>query len=112
MPKAKSPRVNVVVTPEQHSLLLELARLDPETRSAASFLRQLLDEVTPLLRAMVPAMRAAHEELDHSSQALREPLREFASKLHQMDLLPASPGRRRPQRSEDAPTKRPARRPA
>ena len=106
----KSPRVNVVVTPEQHSLLLELANLDPETRSAASFLRSLLDEVTPLLRAMVPAMRTAAEELDTSSKALREPLREFAAKLHQLDLLAPAPGAARTERSEGARAKRGARR--
>jgi hypothetical protein len=102
-----SPRVNIVVTEEQHALLLEFARLDPDTRSASSFLRSLLDEVTPLLRKTVPMMRAAAEELDSSREKLREPLRDFLTEMDQLDLLDKSaPGAHRPQRSEDGRTKR------
>jgi hypothetical protein len=82
--------VNIVVTPEQAALLKELALLDPSTRSASGFVRQLVDELTPLLRVMVPAMRAASQELDTSREALRGPLRDFSDKLKQLDLLAGS----------------------
>lgn len=102
-----SPRVNVVVTEEQQALLLELARLDPETRSASSFLRKMLDEVTPLLRATVPMMRAAAEELDASREELRGPLRHFIAEVQQMDLLDsAAPGTNHTERSEGGRAKR------
>lgn len=52
--------MNVAVTPEQHALLLELASL--QGGSAAGFLRRLLDDVTPLLRTAVPALRGPAEE--------------------------------------------------
>ena len=58
----KKPRLNVTVTPEQHSLLLELAELNGG--SAAGYLRQMLDQATPLLRATVPALRAATQEMN------------------------------------------------
>lgn len=105
MPKrAPQFRVNIVVTEEQHSLLVELASLDPSVRSSAGFVRELLDQVTPLLRKTVPLMRAAAEELEQGRNQLKEPLRQFLGELHQLDLLDASaPGRQRPQRSEDVP---------
>lgn len=102
------PRVNVVVSQEQHALLSELARLDPETRSAAGFLRQMLDQVTPLLRATVPMMKAAAEELDTNRQALRGPLNAFLAQVEQMDLLDdhGAPGAARTERSEGGRTGR------
>lgn len=98
----RHPRVNVVVSEEQHALLSELARLDPDLRSASSFLRALLDRVTPLLRKTVPLMRAAAEELDTNRDELRGALASFMEEMQQMDLLHPAPGARRPQRSEDA----------
>ena len=97
------PRLNVTVTREQHALLLELASLDPDTPSAAGFIRELLDQVTPLLRATVPMMRAAKEAHGGAREALREPLRDFMQAMDQMDLLdaPAASGAPEPQRSED-----------
>lgn len=101
----RHPRVNVVVTEEQHALLSELARLDP-TRSASGFVRELLDQVTPLLRKTVPLMRAAAEELDTGREQLRGALSEFLSEMQQLDLLDAArPGAPEPQRSEDGRTK-------
>ena len=85
------PRVNVVVSEEQHRLLSELAALDPGTRSASSFVRQLLDQVTPLLRVTVPLMRTASEEMDSSRSQLREPMREFMAMVDQFDLLDDTP---------------------
>lgn len=101
MPKRQQYRVNIVVTPEQLALLRELADLDASTRSPAGFVRQLVDQVTPLLRVMVPAMRAASQELDSSREALREPLRQFMDKVQQLDLLEGAPGAPATQRSED-----------
>lgn len=109
MPSRPSPRVNVVVTEEQHALLLELARLDPDTRSAASFLRAMLDRATPLLRKTVPVLRAAAEERDSTREELRNALSEFTAAIHQADLLDA-PGDARTERSEGARAKRGRRR--
>ena len=104
------PRVNVVVTEEQHALLSELAELERKqghaTASASGFVRALIDQVTPLLRKTVPLMRAAAEELDTNREALREPLRAFLTEMRQLDLLdpPAAPART--ERSEGARTRR------
>jgi hypothetical protein len=98
--------VNVTVTEEQQALLLELARLDPDTRSASGFLRQLLDEVTPLLRKTVPMMRAAAEELDSSREGLRGPLRDFLAEVQQLDLIDPPIGANRTERSEGGRTAR------
>lgn len=100
------PRVNIVVTKEQHALLSELASLEPST-SAAGFVRQLLDQVTPLLRSTVPLMRAASQELVSSREALRGPLRDFLAEVDQMDLLePATSGANRTERSEGGRSRR------
>lgn len=96
-----NPRVNVVVTEEQHALLLELARLDPTVRSAAAFLRAMLDQATPLLRKTVPMMRAAAEETDQARSQLRGLMGEFMAEMDQLDLLDARKGRT--ERSEGAP---------
>jgi len=88
------PRVNIIVTEEQHALLSELASLD-NRRSVAAIVRELVDEVTPLLRVTVPAMRAAKQELDSSRQSLKQPLADFLGAIQQHDLLdePATPRR-------------------
>jgi hypothetical protein len=100
-------RVNIVCTPEQRALLSELADLDPTIRSPAGFVRQLLDEVTPLLRVTVPMMRAAAQEMDASRSQLKEPLADFYATLKQMDLLDApAPGANRTERSEGGRTGR------
>ena len=105
------PRVNVVVTDEQHALLSELAKLDPSVRSASSFLRAMLDQATPLLRKTVPMMREDAKERDTARSELRTALRDFISEAQQMDLLDADAphGAERPQRSEDAPHRAPRR---
>lgn len=66
----KLPRLNVTVTSEQHALLLELAALNGG--SAAGYLRQMLDQATPLLRATVPALRAASQEMTMTKEAASE----------------------------------------
>lgn len=110
MPTHK-PRLNVTMTEEQHALLLELARLNGG--SAAGYLRQMLDQATPLLRATVPALRMASEEMnvtrEHAQQQLNDMLRALrdAGMKVQPDLLdeeaPSRPSTAtpEPQRSED-----------
>lgn len=112
MPLARSPRVNVSVSDEQHALLLELAELDPDTRSASSFLRDLLDQVTPLLRKTVPMMRAAAQEMDQSREGLREPLRNFLAEIQQLDLIDAPDGAPDRTAAKRGPDRRTARRTA
>lgn len=99
------PRINVTVTDEQHSLLLELARL--RGGSAAGYLRQQLDLSTPLLRAAVPLLRRAAEEsrvyVDEARELLDQPLkllREFG--VSDQDELFEDNGRVRAPRSERA----------
>jgi hypothetical protein len=72
---SKLPRVNVTVTEEQHALLLELARLNGG--SAAGYLRQMLDKATPLLRATVPALRMAAEEMNTTKEEAGTQLRKL-----------------------------------
>lgn len=111
------PRLNVTVTREQHALLLELASLDPDTPSAAAFIRQLIDQVTPLLRVTVPAMRRAAEEQLGAANSLHMPLRAALKRANeavdQLELLghDALAGALVPSESEgERPKKRRARR--
>lgn len=88
MPTAH-PRLNVTVTAEQHSLLLELGAL--QGRSAASYLREMLDAATPMLLAMLPVYRtaAAQEAMqpDALVLAIREALSGVEAHKDQLDLL-------------------------
>lgn len=118
MPVRRTPRVNVVVSKEQHDLLLELASLDPNTRSASSFVRQMIDQVTPLLRATVPMMRAAAQEmrehsddLAHIRKKLHEPIANFSAVLDQMELPVDAPSAARTERSDGARRRRNPRKP-
>lgn len=61
---AKSPRVQVTVTEEQHALLLELGRM--QGRSASSYFREMLDTITPTLRHLVPLLRDATETIEQA----------------------------------------------
>lgn len=83
------PRLNVTVTLEQHALLLELARL--EGRSAASYLRQLLDQTQPVWEALLAVRRAAAEQAATTpelvQQAIRTALLEIENGKSQLDLL-------------------------
>lgn len=88
MPK-QPHRVNVVVSPEQHALLLEFAKLDPSTRSASAFVRGMLDRVTPLLRELVPVMRLASQEKDQARLQVRGALDALTTEIEQLDLLGA-----------------------
>jgi hypothetical protein len=82
---SKSPRLNVSITDEQHALLLELAAL--EHRSAASFLREMVDALTPTLRVTVPILRHAANEVEMSQSQAREALKEPFALLREMGVL-------------------------
>lgn len=119
----KLPRLNVTVTKEQHGLLLELARLNGG--SAAGYLRQMLDQATPLLRVTVPMMRAAAEEMEvtreKAAQLLAPVLQELRDsplmdqpellELLRRDDLAPPPGAPAASGSERGRTKRQARKP-
>lgn len=102
---AKNPRVNVTVTEEQHALLLELAQLNGG--SAAGYLRQMLDHATPLLRASVPALRMAAQEMEHTREETNAALTELLEAIRnsgagiQPDLIDDALAATRPQRRED-----------
>lgn len=101
------PRYTVSVTQEQYDLLSRLAELDPDTRTPSAYIRVLIDQVTPLLRATVPMMEAATNEINSSREQLRQPMRDFMAAASQLDLLDASAsGAARTERSEGVRTKR------
>lgn len=100
----KKPRLLVTMTEEQHALLMEYGRL--QGRSASSFLRDLLDASTPLLRQSVPALRMASEELDTRKGDIDRAMRDLTAQarslgdeaMDQLELLDQlqRDGRRRP----------------
>lgn len=57
----KNPRLSVVVTEDQHAILTRLSAL--QDRSAASFVREIIDTATPLLRVLLATVEAQHETL-------------------------------------------------
>ena len=85
-----NPRLLVVVTPEQHELLADLAKL--QGRSSASFLRELLDNATPILRSLRKTMRAHAVSIEGQTVALEEVVNRVISDAHgddhnQLDLV-------------------------
>ena len=92
----RGPRVNVTVTDEQHALLIELAELNGG--SAAGYLRQMLDQATPLLRATVPALRMAAQEMNTTREQARTALDDLLGAMKGVgvdvhpDLLDGLPG--------------------
>lgn len=96
MVTTRNPRVNVCVTPEQHSLLAALGRL--QHRSAASLVREMVDAATPLMRKTVDLLSLAEEAQGVTRQAAREALRSVLEELqaltgdpNQLDLLALIP---------------------
>ena len=85
----RNPRVNVCVTSEQHTLLLELGKL--QGRSAASFLREMLDSTMPVLIAMLPVYRAAAAQQAMQPEALQLAIRDAIAAVDagrdQLDFL-------------------------
>ena len=84
-PASQSPRVNVVVTVEQHALLLELSKLSK--LSAAGFLRRLLDAATPMLRETVPALRHAHKNYDHADEVFLHEFEELMDRFKEVGTI-------------------------
>lgn len=98
----------MVVTVEQHALLLELSKLSK--LSAAGFLRRLLDAATPMLRETVPALRKAHKQYDDADAVFLHEFEELIDRfklegtIDQFELLdypdPAGRAAERTERSE------------
>lgn len=65
-----NPRLMIVVTPEQRELLGELGKL--QGRSAASFVRDLVDTATPMFQALLPIMRAHAAAIEGQPAQLEE----------------------------------------
>lgn len=88
---ATSPRLNVTVSPRQHAVLLELAGL--QDRSAASFLREMLDGAMPMLEAMLPIYRAAALQQAMQPEVLQKAIRDAIAGVEagrdQLDFLGA-----------------------
>lgn len=86
---ASNPRLNVTVTPHQHQLLMELGEL--QGRSAASFLREMLDAAMPMLDAMLPVYRSAAQQAAMQPEALQLAIRDALAGVEaqraQLDLL-------------------------
>ena len=85
------PRLNVTVSDEQHALLLRLGAL--QGRSAASYLRELLDASTPFLVALLPTLEAAQAGEERRSAEQAATVEALARSLvqdadaNQLDLL-------------------------
>lgn len=70
---AKSPRLQVTVTSHQMAILKELSSI--QGKSAASILREMLDQATPLLEATLPIWRQAAEKVARQPQELEKAIR-------------------------------------
>lgn len=87
---SKLPRLNLTITEEQRALLFELAELEGGT--ASGFVRKMLDQMTPLLRASVPLLRTAAREhqitVEQGRIRIREAMEELAGSglLDQLDF--------------------------
>ena len=92
----RNPRVNVVVTPDQHQLLTALAK--EQNRSAASLVREMVDAAEPLMRRTVELLDLANTARGMSQTAAREALEAVLQDLQalagtsdQLDLLKLLP---------------------
>lgn len=85
----KQPRVNVTISDEQHHLLMALGKL--QGRSAASFLREMLDAATPMLEATLPIYEMAAQQAQAQPEALQAAIAKVLGQLDenvdQLDLL-------------------------
>jgi len=87
---AKYPRLQVTLTEPQRVLLTELGEI--QGRSAASYLRELLDGAEPLLRSLLVLLREkelqisrAVEEVTHGTSETLQNM--FGSDPAQLDLV-------------------------
>jgi hypothetical protein len=89
MAAAKSPRLCVSISERQHEVLAELGLL--QSRSSASFLREMLDAAMPMFEALLPIYRAAAQAQAIQPEALQVAIRQALDALEgergQLDLL-------------------------
>lgn len=89
MSPSASPRVNVVVTPDQHRYLMTLAR--HQNRSAASLVREMIDAAEPLMKRTVELLELTEEATEITRQtaigAIRNVLDELADLTGTSDQL-------------------------
>lgn len=92
MSLSASPRVNVVVTPEQHRYLMTLAR--HQNRSAASLVRAMIDAAEPLMKRTVELFELTEQANGLTKQtalnaikAVLDEMRELAGEGDQLDLM-------------------------
>lgn len=100
MSASTSPRVNVVVTPDQHRYLMALAR--HQNRSAASLVREMIDAAEPLMKRTVELLQLTEEANATTRQAALDALKSVLEDLSDLagtsgqqnllDLLPDAPG--------------------
>lgn len=108
MAPSPSPRVNVVVTPDQHRYLMTLAR--HQNRSAASLVREMIDAAEPLMRRTAQllelteeAQSLTREKALDAIKAVLDEMRELAGHGDQLDLMNLLPGSTPPGTAVDAP---------
>ena len=70
----KLPRLNVTITEHQYALLQELG--DLQGKSSASYLRDMLDQATPMLETILPVWRAAAAKVAMQPQELQRAIRD------------------------------------
>lgn len=70
----KLPRLNVTITEHQAELLRELGEL--QGKSSASYLRDMLDQATPMLETILPVWRAAAAKVAMQPQELQRAIRD------------------------------------
>lgn len=75
------PRITVAITPEQHALLTRLGVL--QKRSAASYVRQLLDTAQPALQRILAPLEAASALADRYEDDLASEAERWLSEEQQ-----------------------------
>lgn len=78
------PRLNVTISEEQHALLMRLGAL--QGRSAASYLRELLDASTPFLAALMPTLEAAKAGNCSWQRTKQQPWRQWRGRSFGMPI--------------------------
>lgn len=80
-----NPRLSIIVTEDQRDLLTSLGAL--QGRSAASYVRQIVDASTPHLKALLAALQAASTSTQDLPALLSQVSAEIARKLEPYDDL-------------------------
>jgi hypothetical protein len=79
------PRLSVIVTADQHALLASLGAL--QGRSAASYVREIVDASTPHLRVLLATLQAASRSTDDLPALLAQVSAEVVRRLEPYDEL-------------------------